>query len=55
MRTASSTWAIAATAKLRGFAILTNDARHFEPLGVQFLDPFVELPPRRSRRHPAPP
>jgi toxin FitB len=37
--------AIAATAKLRGFAILTNSARHFEPLGVPFLDPFVELPP----------
>jgi predicted nucleic acid-binding protein len=46
--------AIAATAKLRGFAILTNNARHFEPLGVPFLDPFVELPPRRPRRHPAP-
>jgi predicted nucleic acid-binding protein len=37
--------AIAATAELRGFAILTNNARHFEPLGVRFLNPFVALPP----------
>jgi predicted nucleic acid-binding protein len=37
--------AIAATAKLRGFTILTRNARHFEPLGVPFLDPFAELPP----------
>jgi len=39
--------AIAATAKLRGFTILTRNARHFEPLDVPFLDPFVRLPPRR--------
>ena len=39
--------AIAATAKLRGFTILTRNARHFEPLGVPFLDPFVELPSGR--------
>jgi toxin FitB len=37
--------AIATTAKLRGFTILTRNARHFEPLGVPFLDPFAELPP----------
>jgi toxin FitB len=37
--------AIAATAKLRGFAILTNNAHHFEPLGVRFLNPFDALPP----------
>jgi predicted nucleic acid-binding protein len=40
--------AIAATAKLREFTILTNNARHFELLGVPFLDPFLELPPRRQ-------
>jgi toxin FitB len=40
--------AIAATAQLRGFTILTRDARHFEHLSVPFLDPFVELPPGRS-------
>jgi predicted nucleic acid-binding protein len=39
--------AIAATAKLHGFVILTANARHFEPLGVRFLNPFVELPPPR--------
>jgi toxin FitB len=37
--------AIAATAKLRGFAILTNNVRHFAPLDVTFLDPFEKLPP----------
>lgn len=43
--------AIAATAQLRGLTILTRNARHFEPLGVRFLDPFVSPPPSRS---PAP-
>jgi toxin FitB len=38
---------IAATAQLHGFTILTRNARHFEPLGVPFLDPFVRLPPAR--------
>jgi predicted nucleic acid-binding protein len=38
---------IAATAKLHGFTILTRNARHFEPLGVPFLDPFVRLPRAR--------
>ena len=38
---------IAATAKLRGFTVLTRNARHFEPLGVPFLDPFVRLPATR--------
>jgi predicted nucleic acid-binding protein len=37
--------AIAATAKRRGFTILTTNVRHFEPLGVPFLDPFAGLPP----------
>jgi hypothetical protein len=36
--------AIAATAKRRGFTILTANARHFAPLGVPFLDPFAGLP-----------
>jgi toxin FitB len=40
--------AIAATAKLRGFTILTRNARHFEPLDVPFLNPFLRLPPRRT-------
>ena len=39
--------AIAATAKHHGLTILTRNARHFEPLGVPFLDPFVRLPPGR--------
>jgi toxin FitB len=37
--------AIAATAKFFGFTILTTNVRHFEPLGVPFLDPFAGLPP----------
>jgi predicted nucleic acid-binding protein len=41
---------IAATAQFRGFTILTRNARHFEPFGVPFLDPFVRLP---SARPPA--
>jgi predicted nucleic acid-binding protein len=40
--------AIAATAKCRGFTILTTNVRHFEPLGVPFLDPFAGLPPPAS-------
>ena len=39
--------AIAATAKLRGFTILTRNVRHFEPLGVPLHDPFAGLPPDR--------
>jgi toxin FitB len=38
---------IAATAKLRGLTILTRNTRHFAPLGVPFLDPFVRLPSAR--------
>jgi toxin FitB len=42
--------AIAATAKLRGFTVLTHNARHFEPLGIPFVDPLVGLPPPRPTR-----
>jgi toxin FitB len=40
--------AIAATAKCFGLTILTTNVRHFEPLGVPFLDPFAGLPPSLS-------
>ena len=36
--------AIAATAASRGFTVLTRNLRHFEPLGVAAVDPFLELP-----------
>ncbi|MGZ2384629.1 PIN domain-containing protein [Rhizobium leguminosarum] len=36
--------AIAATAKVHGLTVLTRNLRHFEPLGVQVLDPFEALP-----------
>lgn len=36
--------AIAATAQVHGLTVLTRNRRHFEPLGVQVLDPFVTLP-----------
>lgn len=36
--------AIAATAKVHGLTVLTRNLRHFEPLGVRALDPFVDLP-----------
>jgi hypothetical protein len=36
---------VAATADLRGFAVLTRNLRHFRPLGVAHLDPFATLPP----------
>jgi hypothetical protein len=35
--------AIAATAQLHGFTILTRSLRHFGPLGVAALDPFETL------------
>lgn len=37
--------AIAATARVHGFTVLTRNTRHFAPLGVPALDPFAELPP----------
>jgi predicted nucleic acid-binding protein len=36
--------AIAATARVHGFTVLTRNTRHFAPLGVAALDPFAELP-----------
>ncbi|TDR94604.1 type II toxin-antitoxin system VapC family toxin [Enterovirga rhinocerotis] len=36
--------AIAATAQVHDLAVLTRNTRHFEPLGVRVLDPFLELP-----------
>jgi predicted nucleic acid-binding protein len=35
---------IAATAKRHELTILSRNVRHFEPLGVAVLDPFVTLP-----------
>ncbi|MGH7101490.1 MAG: type II toxin-antitoxin system VapC family toxin [Acetobacteraceae bacterium] len=35
---------IAATAERHGLTILTRNLRHFSPLGVPVLDPFVALP-----------
>jgi toxin FitB len=36
---------IAATAQHHRLTILSRNLRHFEPLGVIALDPFVKLPP----------
>ncbi|CAJ0888221.1 hypothetical protein AMST5_03859 [freshwater sediment metagenome] len=36
--------AIAATAAVRGFTILTANERHFRPLGVAFVNPLKQLP-----------
>lgn len=36
--------AIAATARAHDLIVLTQNLRHFEPLGVQAIDPFVTLP-----------
>ena len=35
---------IAATARQHGLTILSRNARHFAPLGVPVLDPFIGLP-----------
>ncbi|TPK74767.1 type II toxin-antitoxin system VapC family toxin [Mesorhizobium sp. B2-4-15] len=37
--------AIAATAEVRGLTILTDNERHFAPLGVPMLNPLKMLPP----------
>jgi hypothetical protein len=36
---------VAATARHHGLTILTRNVRHFLPLGVLVVDPFVALPP----------
>jgi toxin FitB len=36
--------AIAATAAVRGFTVLTTNERHFAPLGVPVVNPFRRLP-----------
>ncbi len=36
--------AIAAIASLHGMVLLTTNGRHFVPLGIDHLDPLVELP-----------
>jgi predicted nucleic acid-binding protein len=36
---------IAATADLNRMAVLTRNARHFEPMGVVHTNPFDRLPP----------
>jgi predicted nucleic acid-binding protein len=35
---------IAATAQLNGLTVLTRNLRHFLPVGVAAVDPFVALP-----------
>jgi predicted nucleic acid-binding protein len=42
---------IAATAEAHGLVVLTRNRRHFEPLGVALLDPFLgPLPPEGDSR-----
>jgi predicted nucleic acid-binding protein len=36
--------AIAATAAARGFTVLTANEKHFQPLGVPWLNPLKDLP-----------
>jgi hypothetical protein len=36
---------IGATAQRHGLTILSRNIRHFGPLGIAVLDPFVALPP----------
>jgi len=36
---------VAATARHRGLTILSRNVKHFGPLGVAIVDPFVKLPP----------
>jgi toxin FitB len=35
---------IAATAKVHGLVVLTCNGKHFQPLGVKFVDPLKQLP-----------
>jgi hypothetical protein len=39
---------IAATALQHGLTILSQNLKHFAPLGVRVLDPFAALPPTYS-------
>lgn len=48
IRPASIEWRdllIAATARVHGLTVLTNNLRHFEPTGVPARDPLAALPP----------
>ena len=36
---------MAATAQAHDLVLLTKNLRHFEPLGIPVVDPFVSLPP----------
>ena len=45
--------AIAATAASHQLVLLTRNARHFAPLGVEFIDPEVGLPPLAARGVPS--
>lgn len=36
---------IAATARAHGLTLLTRNLRHFEPLGIDAVDPISQLPP----------
>jgi predicted nucleic acid-binding protein len=36
---------VAATARHRGLTLLSRNVKHFGPLGVAVVDPFVNLPP----------
>jgi toxin FitB len=36
--------AIAATARVHELVVVTRNLRHFEPLGVQAVDPYIALP-----------
>lgn len=39
---------VAATAQHHGLTILSRNVRHFAPLAVPVIDPFVALPPARE-------
>ncbi|WP_348627952.1 MULTISPECIES: PIN domain-containing protein [unclassified Mesorhizobium] len=44
--------AIAATAEVHGLTILTDNERHFAPLGSPMLNPLKTLPPLRQSAAP---
>ena len=46
--------AIAATAAIRGYMVLTRNLRHFAPLGITAHDPFDTLPDAASGREQQP-